>query len=50
MAKKTVSKKRSATPHVDASKLIDGRIKELKDWRGVTLAKMREVILHGRDV
>ena len=28
-----------------ASKLIDGRIKELGDWRGETLAHMRELIL-----
>ena len=26
------------------SKLIDGRIKELNDWRGKTLAKMRALI------
>jgi hypothetical protein len=34
--------KTSATPN--ASKLIDGRIKELGDWRGETLAKVRELI------
>jgi hypothetical protein len=28
-----------------ASKLIDGRIRELGDWRGETLARMRELIL-----
>jgi hypothetical protein len=28
-----------------ASKLIDARIKELGDWRGETLARMRELIL-----
>ena len=28
-----------------ASKLIDGRIKELKDWRGETLARLRGLIL-----
>ena len=28
-----------------ASKLIDGRIKELKDWRGETLARVRSLIL-----
>ena len=26
------------------SKLIDGRIKELKDWRGTTLAQLRKLI------
>jgi hypothetical protein len=33
--------------HAEASaaKLIDGRIKELKDWRGETLARVRELIL-----
>jgi len=28
----------------EASKLIDGRIKELGDWRGETLAQMRALI------
>ena len=28
----------------EASKLIDGRIKELADWRGKTLAKVRKLI------
>jgi hypothetical protein len=28
-----------------ASKLIDARIRELSDWRGETLARMRELIL-----
>jgi len=28
-----------------ASKLIDGRIKELGDWRGKTLATVRQIIL-----
>ena len=28
-----------------ASRLIDQRIRELKDWRGETLARMRELIL-----
>ena len=32
------------TGDVDASQLIDGRIKELGDWRGKTLAKMRRLI------
>ena len=30
---------------VDASKLISGKIAELGDWRGETLAKMRALIL-----
>ncbi len=34
--------KTSSTPN--ASKLIDGRIKELGDWRGETLARVRELI------
>jgi hypothetical protein len=32
------------TAEVDASKLIDGRIKELTGWRGKTLAKVRRLI------
>ena len=31
-------------PVESASALIDGRIKELADWRGKTLAKVREII------
>jgi len=31
-----------------ASKLIDGKIKELGDWRGKTLAKVRQII-HAAD-
>jgi len=31
-------------PVESASTLIDGRIKELGDWRGRTLAKVREII------
>jgi hypothetical protein len=27
-----------------ASAVLDARIKELKDWRGKTLAKVREII------
>src|ERR1700757_3853660 len=30
----------------DASKQIDGRISELGDWRGETLAKVRAIIKH----
>jgi hypothetical protein len=31
-------------PVESASAVIDTRIKELKDWRGKTLAKVREII------
>jgi hypothetical protein len=31
-------------PEESASALIDERIKELGDWRGKTLAKVREII------
>src|SRR5881394_321546 len=31
-------------PVESASALIDGRIKELGDWRGKTLAKVREIV------
>ena len=31
-------------PVESASALIDGKIKELGDWRGKTLAKVREII------
>jgi hypothetical protein len=34
----------SETATADASKLIDARIKELNDWRGQTLSKVRAVI------
>jgi len=39
-------KKKTATPPngKSASKLIDGRIKELGDWRGKTLAHVRALI------
>jgi hypothetical protein len=33
-----------ASNETDASKLIDKRIKELDDWRGKTLSKVREII------
>src|SRR3954470_4597220 len=33
-----------ATKSASPSKLIDGRIKELGDWRGETLAKVRKLI------
>ena len=37
-------KKSDASQDQSASKLIDGRIKELGDWRGKTLSKMRKLI------
>jgi hypothetical protein len=37
-------KKSAGDAAVPASKLIDGRIKELGDWRGKTLAKLRALI------
>jgi hypothetical protein len=37
--------KPKAPPTADASKLIDQRIRELGDWRGETLARMRKLIL-----
>jgi hypothetical protein len=43
----TAAKKSSATKAKEgasASKLIDGRIKELGDWRGETLARIRAII------
>jgi len=33
-----------AKDEADASKLIDERIKELDDWRGTTLGKVRDII------
>lgn len=37
--------KKATTPNTESpSKLIDGRIKELADWRGKTLARMRKLI------
>jgi len=47
--KATVSKKtkksEASAGNKDASRLIDQRIKELGDWRGKTLARMRALIL-----
>ena len=37
--------KSDASKLPDASKLIDARIKELGDWRGTMLAKVRKTIL-----
>jgi hypothetical protein len=34
----------SASAFISASALIDDKIKELQDWRGKTLAKVREII------
>ena len=45
--KKTAKKKparKQAQGSASASKLIDGRIKELGDWRGATLARIRALI------
>ena len=36
--------KKSAAKTDDASRLIDGRIAELGDWRGATLARVRKLI------
>ena len=50
MKKATVSMKKSnsaatkAKEGASASRLIDGRIKELGDWRGETLARVRSLI------
>ena len=35
---------KKAEPVEDASALIDQKIKELRDWRGKTLARVREII------
>jgi hypothetical protein len=40
MKKATTTMKKSVSP----SQLIDGRIKELSDWRGETLARVRMLI------
>jgi hypothetical protein len=39
---------KKAEPVEDASALIDEKIRELRDWRGKTLAKVREII-HAAD-
>ena len=44
MMKKTSSKSSTAKSGAAASKLIDGRIESLGDWRGKTLAKIRALI------
>src|SRR6201996_6964048 len=43
-AKKSAPAKKPAAKTGDASKLIDGRIKELGDWRGKMLAHVRALI------
>jgi hypothetical protein len=40
----TAMKKNSAQQGTSASKLIDGRIAELADWRGKTLSRVRALI------
>lgn len=45
--KKAMTAKKSSTKDADGpspSKLIDGRIKELGDWRGAMLKRIRELI------
>jgi hypothetical protein len=44
MMKKTGDKSTTAKSGAAASRLIDGRIDSLGDWRGTTLAKIRAVI------
>jgi len=44
MMKTTSSKSSTAKSGAAASKLIDGRIASLDDWRGKTLAKIRALI------
>lgn len=39
-----MTKAASGTEGVEASQLIDGRIADLGDWRGETLARMRSLI------
>ena len=43
-AKKTKSVSKTRAADGSPSQLIDGRIKELKDWRGETLAQIRALI------
>ena len=44
VAKKAAAARVAAKREESASKLIDGRIRELGDWRGKTLAKVRRLI------
>jgi len=43
-AKKTAAKKTAAPSGKSASKMIDGRIKELGDWRGKMLSQIRALV------
>jgi len=42
--KKSKSAATKAKEHTSPSRLIDGRVKELGDWRGETLARVRALI------
>ena len=42
--KSSAASSKAAGSSADASKLIDGRIAELADWRGETLSRMRKLI------
>jgi hypothetical protein len=42
--KKTIVKKSATTKSESPSRLIDARIKELDDWRGKTLSRVRALI------
>lgn len=44
MTKATMTKAKKPTATSDASKQIDARIKELGDWRGAMLARLRALI------
>jgi hypothetical protein len=44
VAKKTVAKKTVAKKEKSPSQLIDGRIKELGDWRGEMLSRLRALV------
>ena len=44
MKKTATTKQESPSSMIDASSLIDARIKELADWRGKTLAHLRALI------
>ncbi len=42
--KRTGMKKNESQKSISPSQLIDARIKELSDWRGETLARVRSLI------
>jgi hypothetical protein len=44
MKKSAPAKKSATTKNESPSRLIDARIKELRDWRGQTLARIRALI------